>query len=105
MQTITAENFGHLVLQAHQPVLVEFGAVWCAPCKRVEPILEDLASEWGDAVHLVKVDVDNDPDLAIRYQVMSVPTLLLIKGGQEVQRLVGLQSRERISEKITPHLE
>ncbi|NPV56274.1 MAG: thioredoxin [Anaerolineae bacterium] len=104
MQTVDTTNFEQQVLQASQPVLVEFGAVWCAPCKRMEPVLEELSAQWDGCVHLMKVDVDLDPDLAMRFQVMSVPTMILLKGGQEQQRLVGLQSRERIIEKISPYI-
>jgi len=100
---VDESNFETQVIQAAQPVLVEFGAVWCAPCKRLEPILEELNEQWGKDVHLVKVDVDKDPDLAMRYQIMSVPTILLIIGGQEQQRLIGLQSRDRILEKFSPY--
>ena len=99
---INEKNFPEQVLKASQPVIVEFGAVWCAPCKRLEPIMEKLADEWGGKVKLVKIDVDDNADVAMNCQVMSVPTLILFVQGQEKQRLTGLQPRERIVEKFTP---
>ncbi len=100
--TINENNFPDQVLKATSPVIVEFGAVWCAPCKRLEPIMEKLGDEWGGKVRLVKIDVDESANVAINCQVMSVPTLILFVQGQEKQRLTGLQPRERIIEKFTP---
>ena len=100
--TINEKNFPEQVLKAVSPVIVEFGAVWCAPCKRLEPIMEKLGDEWGGKVRLVKIDVDESANVAINCQVMSVPTLILFVQGQEKQRLTGLQPRERIIEKFTP---
>ena len=99
---INEKNFPEQVLKATSPVIVEFGAVWCAPCKRLEPIMEKLGDEWGGKVRLVKIDVDESANVAINCQVMSVPTLILFVQGQEKQRLTGLQPRERIIEKFTP---
>jgi len=101
--TVNEENFPEQVLKASLPVIVEFGAVWCAPCKRLEPIMEKLGDEWGSKVRLVKIDVDESVDVTMNCQVMSVPTLILFILGQEKQRLTGLQSSERIVEKFTPY--
>ena len=101
--TINEKSYPEQVLKSSAPVIVEFGAVWCAPCKRLEPIMEKLADEWGGKVRLVKIDVDESVNVAMNCQVMSVPTLILFIQGQEKQRLTGLQARERIIEKFTPY--
>ena len=100
--TVNENNFSEQVLKASLPVIVEFGAPWCAPCKRLEPIMEKLGDEWGGKVRLVKVDVDETVNVTFTYDVMTVPTLILFVQGQEKQRLSGLQPRERIIEKFTP---
>ena len=101
--TVNENSFPEQVLKTSSPVIVEFGAVWCAPCKRLEPIMEKLGDEWGSKVQLVKIDVDESVNVTLTCQVMSVPTLILFVQGQEKQRLTGLQSRERIAEKFTPY--
>jgi thioredoxin 1 len=101
--TVNEINFPEQVLKASIPVIVEFGAVWCAPCKHLEPIMEKLGDEWGSKVRLVKIDVDESVNVAITCEVMRVPTLILFVQGQEKQRLTGLQPRERIVEKFTPY--
>jgi thioredoxin 1 len=101
--SVNEENFPEQVLKASLPVIVEFGAVWCAPCKRLEPIMEKLGDEWGSKVRLVKMDVDESVNVTLSCQVLSVPTLILFVQGQEKQRLIGLHSRERIVEKFTPY--
>jgi len=92
------------VLGAKDTVLVEFGAPWCAPCKRLEPILLQLAAGWAGRVRLFRVDVDQAANLTLQYQVMTVPTLILFKNGQAVERMSGLQPREKIVDKMEPHL-
>lgn len=92
-KVITAQNFETEVLKADKPVLVDFWATWCGPCRRQAPIVEELAEE-GYAVG--KVDVDAEPFLAQQFQIMSIPTLLVFKGGKEVQRLVGLTGKETL---------
>lgn len=88
--TLTTQNFEEEVLKSEKPVLVDFWATWCGPCMRQAPIVEDLAAE-GYSVG--KVDVDQQPELAGRYGVMSIPTLVVFKGGKEAQRLVGLTAK------------
>lgn len=92
-KVITAQNFETEVLKADKPVLVDFWATWCGPCRRQAPIVEELAEE-GYAVG--KVDVDAEPSLAQQFHIMSIPTLLVFKGGKEVQRLVGLTGKETL---------
>ena len=90
---ITAQNFETEVLKSEKPILIDFWATWCGPCMRQAPIVEALSEE-GYAVG--KIDVDQEPALAQQFQVMSIPTLIIFKGGKEVQRIVGLTSKEKL---------
>jgi thioredoxin 1 len=89
MQAVTDTTFVNEVLQSDKPVLVDFWAEWCGPCLRVAPVLEEIAREMGEKVKIVKLDIDANPGTARDYQVMSVPTLTVFKGGQPVQSLTG----------------
>lgn len=91
MIEISEANFESQVLQSKIPVIIEFGAVWCAPCKRLEPELEKLQEQWKDKFILAHVNVDQDTDLAMQFTVMSVPTTILIKDGQEMERFIGFK--------------
>ncbi len=97
-------NFINEVLEAKFPVLVDFTAVWCSPCKLLDPIVKQLAQDWEGKVKVVKLDVDDNADLAMQYQVMGLPTLMLFKAGKPVERLNGYQPKERIASKFKPHL-
>ncbi len=101
---ITEKEFQQRVLAAKTPVLVEFGATWCVPCKRLEPILAGMQAEYAGRLEFYQIDVDEDPDLAMKYQVMGVPALILFKSGKPLERWNGLVPRERILDKISPHL-
>jgi thioredoxin 1 len=92
------------VLLAKVPVLVDFGAVWCHPCKQLDPILEELASEWSGKVKMVRVDVEANPDATVRCGVIGVPTLILFVDGQEVERIGGSQTKSRLVERFGSHL-
>ena len=99
---VTMDTFQTQVWEAALPVLVDFSAPWCAPCKRLEPLLEQLSREWEKKMSFVKVNVDESPDLAMKYQVMSVPTVIMFSGGEETARLIGLQTREKLVERFFP---
>ena len=96
---ITSENFKSEVLESSQKVLIDFYADWCGPCKMMGPVVEEIAEEHSD-VKVVKINVDNAEDIAIKYQIMSIPTLVVVKDGQEVNRSIGLISKEKIEEVI-----
>lgn len=101
---VTDQTFDAEVLSAKKPVLVDLWAEWCAPCKMLAPVLEDMAKELDDQLTVVKLDVDANPATAMRYGVQSIPTLLLFKNGQEVERLVGYMPKDRLLGRIRPHL-
>jgi thioredoxin 1 len=86
------------------PTLVDFWAEWCAPCRAVAPILEEIAAEKGDKLRVVKLNVDENPDVAQRLGVMSIPTLILFASGEEKARVVGARAKEQLLKDIDPHL-
>ena len=90
----TSANFSTEVLSSETPVLVDFWATWCGPCRMQGPIIDALAAE---GYNVGKLDVDENPDIARRYNVMSIPTLILFKNGEEVQRFVGVQTKEKLA--------
>jgi thioredoxin 1 len=101
---VNEATFKKEVLDSAQPVLVDFTAVWCGPCKTLDPVVKQLAQEWTGKVKVVKLDVDDNPNLTINYQVMGVPTLMLFVKGQPVQRVSGYQPKDRLEKKFSPHL-
>jgi thioredoxin 1 len=101
---VDEEYFKREVLSNTLPVLVEFSAVWCAPCKMLDPIIDQIAGEWDEKIKVVKIDVDYCPEIAMQYQVMSVPTLMLFINGEMIERLTGYQPKDRIVNKLKPHL-
>ena len=101
---VTESDFQAEVLNAELPVLVDFTAVWCQPCKMIEPIVKQLAQEWDGRVKVVKLDADQNPAVMIQYGVMGIPTLMLFKGGEIKERMTGFQPREKLAAKVTPHV-
>lgn len=101
---VNEENFNSEVINSALPVLVEFGAVWCGPCKRLEPLLEQLGKQWAEKLKIAKLDVDENINLTTQFQVMGVPTIILFSKGQAVERLTGLQSLDRLIEKFESYL-
>ncbi len=93
---VSQADFDKVVLQSDVPVLVDFWAVWCGPCKAIAPLVDDMAGEYQGRLAVCKVDVDNAPQVAMTYGVRSIPTLLLFKGGQVVGQRVGALSRDKL---------
>ena len=104
LQKLSETSFAQEVLKAELPVLVDFGAVWCGPCKMLDPIVEQLAQDWQGKVKVVKLDVDDSPNVTMDYQIMGVPTLMLFKDGAPVERVTGYQPKDRLVKKFQPHL-
>jgi len=98
-------NFQAEVLDNPLPVLVDFTAVWCGPCKMLEPVVSRIAQNWDQKIKVVKLDIDENVDLTSRYQVMGVPTLMLFIKGKPVERVTGYQPLDRIEEKFMKHIE
>lgn len=101
--TITDGDFDGQVLESPNPVLVDYWAAWCNPCKMLAPILDEIGSE-QPALTIGKLDVDANPGAALRYGVQSLPTLILYKNGQEVERIIGFMPKERLLARLKPHL-
>ncbi len=98
--TLTDKNFDDEVVKSTIPVLVDFFAVWCGPCQMQNPILEDVTKEFTGKVKVGKLNVDENPNTAGKYQVMSIPTLLLFKNGQIMKQMIGVQSKETLVEEL-----
>ena len=94
--TLTDDNFDGEVLKSDMPVLVDFWAVWCQPCRMQDPILHELASEFNDKIKIAKLNVDDNPNSAGKYGVMSIPTLMLFKNGETVKQWIGVQSKDSL---------
>jgi thioredoxin len=98
--TLTDSNFDQEVTKSAQPVLVDFWAEWCGPCKMLAPILDELATEYDGKVKIGKVNIDDHQNLAGQYRITSIPTLLIFKGGQVVDQVVGLRSKKDFKAKL-----
>jgi len=104
LKKVNSPDFEAEVLEASTPVLVDFGAVWCGPCKMLDPVVQELAGEWGEKIKVVKVDIDHNPDIAIKYQIMGVPTLMMFVDGQPRERMTGYQPKKRVVKKFQAFL-
>ncbi|MBM4310717.1 MAG: thioredoxin [Deltaproteobacteria bacterium] len=97
---VTAQDFDDIVQKAGVPVLVDFWAEWCGPCKMLSPVLDELAAEYGEKVKIAKVNVDQQPNLAARYGIRSIPTIILFRGGEIAEQMVGMQPKEALKAKL-----
>lgn len=100
---LNTSNFDETVLQADAPVLVDFWAPWCGPCKIMSPIVEELAGEMDDAI-VAKVNVDENRELVQQYNILSIPTFLIFKGGKVVEQFAGAMPKEQLAEKLKAHM-
>jgi thioredoxin 1 len=103
MQYVTETDFQDEVIHSNLPVLVDFTATWCQPCKMIDPIVKQLAREWEGKVKVVKLDADQNPNIMMQYGVLGIPTLMLFKGGEIKERLTGFQPREKLVAKVSSH--
>lgn len=101
---LTDANFDAEVVRSATPVLVDFWAVWCGPCKMIAPVVEELAKEYQGSLKVGKVDVDNNPEVSTRFGIRSIPTLLLFKGGTVVEQIVGAVPKKNLVDKLLPHV-
>lgn len=100
LQDVTEKDFQSEVLDSDKPVLVDFWAPWCGPCKIVSPIVEELAEEYSSDMSFTKLNVDDAPNIALKYQVMSIPTLIVFQNGEPVAQVVGALPKKAIKEKL-----
>ncbi|MGV4415443.1 thioredoxin [Chryseobacterium sp. T1] len=101
---ITDQSFQETVLSSDKPVLVDFWAAWCGPCRMLTPIVEELASDFEGKAVVGKVDVDNNQNISMEYGIRNIPTILIFKNGQVVDKLVGVSPKEVIAEKLAAHM-
>ena len=101
---LSSENFKEEVLNSEKPVLVDFYADWCGPCKMLAPVLEEVSEEYAGKVNFFNVDVDENPDLAMQYKIMNIPALVVLKKGEKVDTQVGFAPKENIVEFIKKQL-
>jgi thioredoxin 1 len=101
---VTDDSFAEDVLANERPVLVDFWATWCGPCRMVAPVLEEIANEKAAQLTIAKIDIDANPDTAGKFRVFSIPTLILFKGGEPVKRIVGAKSKAALLRELAEEL-
>jgi len=101
---VTDASFDSAVLKSDIPVLVDFWAVWCGPCKMIAPVVEEIGTEYDGKIKVVKVDVDNNPETSMKFGIRSIPTLMIFKGGKVVEQLIGAMPKRALLDKLKPYL-
>lgn len=101
---VTEKNFESEILKSELPVLVDFWAEWCGPCKMISPIIDEISGELEGKLKVAKINVDEAQDLAMKHNVMSIPTLLIFKNGEVVEAIVGAMGKDQLLEKIKPQI-
>ena len=104
VREVSDTSFEEEVLRSDKPVLVDFWAAWCAPCRMVAPVVEAVADEYKDGARVVKLNVDDNPSIAQRYGIKGIPTMILFRSGKEEERVVGATSRESLSRLVGKHV-
>jgi thioredoxin 1 len=104
IQTLTDGNFDQSVIKSAQPVLVDFWAEWCGPCRRLAPTVDELATDYDGRVTVGKLNVDDNPNVASRFSIRGIPTLLLFKGGEIVEQVVGLADKASLKKLLDKHV-
>ena len=104
MGDVTDGDFEERVLGSEIPVLVDFWAEWCVPCHMVSPVVEEIGRDKGETMQVAKLNIDDNPEVTRRFGVMSIPTLMLFKGGQEIARVVGARGKDALLKEIDPHV-
>lgn len=102
--TLTDESFNEQVNSSDRPVLVDFWADWCGPCKKVAPVIAELAAEHGDRITFAKMDIDANPKIPLQFNVMSIPTLIVFKDGVEAKRVVGAKGKHQLADDLAEFL-
>jgi thioredoxin 1 len=100
--TLNDNNFESEVINSDKPVLVDFWAEWCAPCRIIAPIVEEIAGEYGEQLKVGKLDVDGNPQVSMNYGIRSIPTLLIFKDGKPVDQIIGAVAKDAILDKVKP---
>ncbi len=100
----TDANFETEVMNSDEPVLVDFWAVWCGPCKMIAPVVEEIAKEYNGKLKVGKVDVDSNPEVSMKFGIRSIPTLMVFKGGKVVEQIIGAVPKRNLVEKVLPHI-
>lgn len=98
--SLNEKNFEEEVLKSEKPVLVDFWASWCGPCRMMSPVIDEIAEEMGETVKVCKINIDEEKNLAVKYNVMSIPTFIVLKNGKEVGRTIGVQDKSEITKML-----